>query len=120
MDMRRRFAALALALALSTTGATTALAQHEGHNHGEPEGPAMGLEDISARASTVGEYFQFVALPKDGRLVIFLDDAVSNAPAAGARIEILAGDALVTAERSEEHTSELQSLMRISYAVFCL
>src|SRR3546814_4911111 len=26
----------------------------------------------------------------------------------------------VTLERSEEHTSELQSLMRISYAVFCL
>src|SRR3546814_7827389 len=26
----------------------------------------------------------------------------------------------LTAERSEEHTSELQSLMRISYAVFCL
>src|SRR3546814_3938826 len=25
-----------------------------------------------------------------------------------------------TGERSEEHTSELQSLMRISYAVFCL
>src|SRR3546814_6411704 len=25
-----------------------------------------------------------------------------------------------TMERSEEHTSELQSLMRISYAVFCL
>src|SRR3546814_7405619 len=26
----------------------------------------------------------------------------------------------VTNSRSEEHTSELQSLMRISYAVFCL
>src|SRR3546814_8808795 len=26
----------------------------------------------------------------------------------------------VARERSEEHTSELQSLMRISYAVFCL
>src|SRR3546814_6603854 len=26
----------------------------------------------------------------------------------------------LTPERSEEHTSELQSLMRISYAVFCL
>src|SRR3546814_6096228 len=26
----------------------------------------------------------------------------------------------ITTERSEEHTSELQSLMRISYAVFCL
>src|SRR3546814_2851695 len=30
------------------------------------------------------------------------------------------GDAYVRATRSEEHTSELQSLMRISYAVFCL
>src|SRR3546814_10150876 len=28
--------------------------------------------------------------------------------------------ARTTATRSEEHTSELQSLMRISYAVFCL
>src|SRR3546814_10560071 len=28
--------------------------------------------------------------------------------------------AICTPERSEEHTSELQSLMRISYAVFCL
>src|SRR3546814_7387166 len=27
---------------------------------------------------------------------------------------------LIRAQRSEEHTSELQSLMRISYAVFCL
>src|SRR3546814_4712959 len=27
---------------------------------------------------------------------------------------------VVAAKRSEEHTSELQSLMRISYAVFCL
>src|SRR3546814_4290655 len=29
-------------------------------------------------------------------------------------------DTLIIAYRSEEHTSELQSLMRISYAVFCL
>src|SRR3546814_8065821 len=32
----------------------------------------------------------------------------------------VAYDALEAAFRSEEHTSELQSLMRISYAVFCL
>src|SRR3546814_6388202 len=31
-----------------------------------------------------------------------------------------AGAAFLTVPRSEEHTSELQSLMRISYAVFCL
>src|SRR3546814_4983913 len=31
-----------------------------------------------------------------------------------------AGNVAPRVERSEEHTSELQSLMRISYAVFCL
>src|SRR3546814_8354810 len=30
------------------------------------------------------------------------------------------GMAILQGRRSEEHTSELQSLMRISYAVFCL
>src|SRR3546814_8651692 len=32
----------------------------------------------------------------------------------------LTGFAIEVADRSEEHTSALQSLMRISYAVFCL
>src|SRR3546814_2441676 len=36
----------------------------------------------------------------------------------GERVKVLAAE--VRAERSEEHTSELQSLMRTSYAVFCL
>src|SRR3546814_10200036 len=39
--------------------------------------------------------------------------------AAGAGAEI-AGHRRPAKSRSEEHTSELQSLMRISYAVFCL
>src|SRR3546814_1069073 len=30
------------------------------------------------------------------------------------------GESVGVSQRSEEHTSELQSLMRISYAVFCL
>src|SRR3546814_1457168 len=36
------------------------------------------------------------------------------------RVDIDADDPHRGIERSEEHTSELQSLMRISYAVFCL
>src|SRR3546814_6737196 len=36
---------------------------------------------------------------------------------AGSAIWVMPGAAAI---RSEEHTSELQSLMRISYAVFCL
>src|SRR3546814_4204967 len=46
------------------------------------------------------------------------------APAHHRRVDHGAFDELERAaeavERSEEHTSELQSLMRISYAVFCL
>src|SRR3546814_2611576 len=36
------------------------------------------------------------------------------------RVETRVHDRAATGQRSEEHTSELQSLMRISYAVFCL
>src|SRR3546814_4920274 len=39
-------------------------------------------------------------------------------PAEKARPRIACG--IASTRRSEEHTSELQSLMRISYAVFCL
>lgn len=97
MDVRRTLPAVLLAVGLTVAGGSVVRAD-AGHNHGEAEGPTAGLEDVAIRASTVGQHFQLVALPKDGRLVIFLDHADSNAPAIGARIEILAGDALVTAE----------------------
>src|SRR3546814_4463219 len=54
-----------------------------------------------------------------GRIfAIILDDEVISAP----RIQsaITGGNGIITGSRSDEHTSELQSLMRISYAVFCL
>src|SRR3546814_6849861 len=38
----------------------------------------------------------------------------------GTRPALVVGVLSVLVSRSEEHTSELQSLMRISYAVFCL
>src|SRR3546814_8280511 len=40
----------------------------------------------------------------------------------GSQVEVLAdhGRRCLSGYRSEEHTSELQSLMHISYAVFCL
>src|SRR3546814_1264211 len=40
--------------------------------------------------------------------------------AASRQLRRLSGRLAFSAIRSEEHTSELQSLMRISYAVFCL
>src|SRR3546814_3382164 len=45
-----------------------------------------------------------------------LDDLVASLPDG---LDTLVGER-GTSLRSEEHTSELQSLMRISYAVFCL
>src|SRR3546814_6120505 len=50
-------------------------------------------------------------------------EAAGNDALGGGELQTIgAGPRLLTPlrERSEEHTSELQSLMRISYAVFCL
>src|SRR3546814_1253440 len=48
----------------------------------------------------------------------FLGDLIHGQKGIDARIELSTTGAAI--ERSEEHTSELQSLMRNSYAVFCL
>src|SRR3546814_7950402 len=48
------------------------------------------------------------------------DDFGGGLYSTGAGSKITATDLAIAVQRSEEHTSELQSLMRISYAVFCL
>src|SRR3546814_9229825 len=53
-------------------------------------------------------------LPRSSRGVIARDARL--APDTG----LTTTDIGIDTQRSEEHTSELQSLMRISYAVFCL
>src|SRR3546814_4218467 len=51
-------------------------------------------------------------------LIAQIDTAVVNLAVEPIRAYFQAG--ITAMQRSEEHTSELQSLMRISYAVFCL
>src|SRR3546814_3493255 len=60
-------------------------------------------------AFTGAVYEEYAESPSGQRLVQYFDKA---------RMEIT--DPAADENRSEEHTSELQSLMRISYAVFCL
>src|SRR3546814_8597283 len=79
-----------------------------------PEAPAMGVQGACrAHRRTVpgGVVEHHVELPVEAheRVGRFL----RRGPAHGVA-------ACPEAPRSEEHTSELQSLMRISYAVFCL
>src|SRR3546814_3876582 len=66
---------------------------------------------------------------RDGRAIIHVNMPAKDEdiPAIGARgrmdhvaFDCRDPDAMEARLRSEEHTSELQSLMRISYAVFCL
>src|SRR3546814_9108861 len=54
---------------------------------------------------------QHVALPQDPLIVRMAEGEFHVSQPLGADMRVA---------RSEEHTSELQSLMRISYAVFCL
>src|SRR3546814_1728547 len=55
-----------------------------------------------------------VAVDEDRHQAAFLPPASTTFAAAWARV------CVKVTGRSEEHTSELQSLMRIAYAVFCL
>src|SRR3546814_5244955 len=83
--------------------------------HGEPAGaePTIGVINI------VDALARRVIAPGVGLKVLDVVTVEHVARMRGretrARRHRLAGDAV----RSEEHTSELQSLMRISYAVFC-
>src|SRR3546814_2053676 len=57
------------------------------------------------------------ALPLEDALSAFAENAVCDHHGGWENGEGAHGGIVI---RSEEHTSELQSLMRISYAVFCL
>src|SRR3546814_2195108 len=81
----------------------------------------VAVEGIRLQRQLPGEHVGRAAI-LDGCLVGHVDGLGD-----GARYERLGGGHHVDmafdreiALRSEEHTSELQSLMRISYAVFCL
>src|SRR3546814_6797919 len=56
----------------------------------------------------------------DARLDAFAKECAIRQDDSGAAAFFQKLDNQHQEERSEEHTSELQSLMRISYAVFCL
>src|SRR3546814_5754773 len=85
----------------------------------------------STRTDTLFPYttlFRSEADELDGyaELALHLDDdaalrgAVELGQHDAGHVDDLAEDPRLDQPRSEEHTSELQSLMRISYAVFCL
>src|SRR3546814_9092437 len=69
-----------------------------------------------ARSIAAASLFRDLVTPASAKV------AASTLPALALFGGLLAALAIFTAadRRSEEHTSDLQSLMRISYAVFCL
>src|SRR3546814_5805658 len=77
--------------------------------------------DSSTQAKRVAHVVQ--ACFNGRRIVVFSGGAAKGADAVfqDARdIRDGGGNGSIIGRKSEEHTSELQSLMRISYAVFCL
>src|SRR3546814_5427283 len=62
---------------------------------------------------------QIAARTDQRRRIAMLQAAVAAGDDIGQK-QVLIELGLLSEHRSEEHTSELQSLMRISYAVFCL
>src|SRR3546814_8906525 len=58
--------------------------------------------------------------PLAGRAMVAAEELASETMIVRRHCEALSATSRYFVDRSEEHTSELQSLMRISYAVFCL
>src|SRR3546814_6322623 len=77
---------------------------------------ASAGHDRMRRADGAGGITRAAAAHRDLRPLEPLSGERSEAIRGGLRIFWIAA----SLRRSEEHTSELQSLMRISYAVFCL
>src|SRR3546814_8587389 len=78
-------------------------------------------QDVIRSIRFLRHYIVFNADQING-LPAYFYAAAPETPAAPSdhQAEIDAFFTAIPADRSEEHTSELQSLMRISYAVFCL
>src|SRR3546814_8980324 len=89
-------------------------AEHRGEDlgAGSYRAPARGSSERPGRRVTKqGGSFQKAARTGQGA-----HQALRNRHLISARLSL---DGRTFSTRSEEHTSELQSLMRISYAVFC-
>src|SRR3546814_8720275 len=83
-------------------------------------GAAAHLRAGAAAAPWMKPTLTFTAMIVAIGGLLITDGAVRRA-SGGLRMPVLAvGGGFAMLWRSEEHTSELQSLMRISYAVFCL
>src|SRR3546814_1879754 len=80
--------------------------------------PAGRSVRAAAMARPIGE--QAVAFGRQCRAFAGKRQQVRQAGDGDHRDPLFMCDRLCGRARSEEHTSELQSLMRISYAVFCL
>src|SRR3546814_2080014 len=78
---------------------------------------ALGIED-AAGGVTIDASVQFLAPAKDGRTLEAVVDVLRETRRMIFMRGLIEQDGEIA--RSEEHTSELQSLMRLSYAVFCL
>src|SRR3546814_9492386 len=90
--------------------------------HGASDETRRRIDRQGAALARLGrvESLSFGDSVSGGAAQIVVDEATFILPLEGV-IDIEAEKArLAKALRSEEHTSELQSLMRISYAVFCL
>src|SRR3546814_7172482 len=79
------------------------------------------LEDLTDQRSTEYQLRQLQAeFARAARILTLGQLATSIAHEVNQPLSAIATNAETSLRRSEEHTSELQSLMRISYAVFCL
>src|SRR3546814_3108528 len=120
---RRRHTRCALVTGVQTCALPICIALHPVIAVDALEGTLLGLVDAQFFGRAGGKKAhrtRAFAEKESRRWLDGMDQAALLAAAGAAQVTVVADREGDVYERSEEHTSELQSLMRISYDVFCL
>src|SRR3546814_2139456 len=123
MPMSRHLIAFALVLLLpacATTGAARTASPATASASTSPPAAPPHDPQLHAAPPQAPALPSPVVVPLDAATLASLPRVTVTATAHGETLQCEGVALAALMQRSEEHTSELQSLMRISYAVFCL
>lgn len=82
---------------------------HQGENHGTLAEPTSSGASLAPRASATTESFSLLAVGTSAGLSLYLDDVATNAPVAGARIEVQDDTAQAEAAQIERGVYRIDS-----------
>lgn len=106
--MSIRFATALGAMLLAAVSVASPVRAHGGHDHGAPPTPVSN--SIAPRGEALSDAFELTAVPRDGKLTLYLDRFRTNEPVRGAVIEVETPEGQRTASETADAAYVLPAL----------